>query len=47
VAKTQESLNLLKTLEPTENDGLVEWLLLKGYWNDDGIWKDDAYWIDN
>lgn len=47
VAKTQESLNILKELEPVANDGLSNWLLLKGYWDDDGIWKDDAYWIDN
>jgi hypothetical protein len=47
VAKTQESLSILKTLEPKENDGLTDWLLARGYWNDEGIWRDDAFWIDN
>jgi hypothetical protein len=47
VAKTQESLNTLKTLEPVEGEVLSNWLLKNGYWDDSGIWRDDAFWIDN
>lgn len=27
-------------------DFISEWILEKGYWNDNGIWKDSSIWKD-
>jgi len=29
------------------NEGLTDWILRNGYWDDFGYWRDEAYWQDN
>jgi len=30
-----------------EHQGISRWILIRGYWEDEGIWIDAEYWKDN